>query len=245
MDASLGHSIEPGLACYRGPMATYVEQSLTKLKEFEGCVPWMYLDTAGRVTVGIGMMLADAEAAAELPFVLGGVAAGRSEAVAEFGRVSAMTRGLLPGAYRRDGGPELAEATMEGHLRATLMGFEADLRRRLAGYDGLPDPAKIALLDMAYNLGPGGLLEGYPKMLAAVAAGAWAVAAAECLRHGISAERNAWTRLELLSAAATTAVAKAIRAVAARPSRLLPWAGAVAIGGALVWVAVRRWTRGR
>ena len=44
-------------------MATYLEQSLEKLKEFEGCVPWMYRDTVGKVTVGVGLMLPDVEAA--------------------------------------------------------------------------------------------------------------------------------------------------------------------------------------
>jgi len=41
-------------------VATYLEQSLAKLKEFEGCVPWMYRDTVGKITVGVGLMLPDA-----------------------------------------------------------------------------------------------------------------------------------------------------------------------------------------
>ena len=220
-------------------MATYVEQSLAKLQEFEGCVPWMYLDTVGKVTVGIGIMLTDAGAAAALPFLVQGAVASRSEIEAEFHRVSAMPRGLVPKRYGGAGCPELSAATMEAHLRTTLTGFEADLRRRLPGYDGLPDPAKMALLDMAYNLGPAGLLEGYPRMLSAVAAGEWAVAAAECVRHGISAERNAWTRLELLGAATTAEVVSVIRAMAERSRRLLWWAGVAGLGGVLVWTALR------
>jgi len=47
---------------------TYLEQSLEKLKEFEGSVPWMYRDTVGKVTVGVGFMLPNAEAAQALAF---------------------------------------------------------------------------------------------------------------------------------------------------------------------------------
>jgi len=41
------------------------------LKEFEGCVPWMYRDTVGKVTVGVGLMLPDAKTAQALPFLAG------------------------------------------------------------------------------------------------------------------------------------------------------------------------------
>src|SRR5690606_4714322 len=37
----------------------------------EGRIPWMYLDSVGKVTVGIGHMMPDAAAAAALPFVDG------------------------------------------------------------------------------------------------------------------------------------------------------------------------------
>ena len=40
------------------------------IKEGEGCVPHMYLDTVGKVTVGVGNMLKKASSAANLPFVL-------------------------------------------------------------------------------------------------------------------------------------------------------------------------------
>jgi len=49
-------------------MSGTFDQSLAQLKTFEGCVPWMYRDTAGKVTVGVGLMLPDAAAACALPF---------------------------------------------------------------------------------------------------------------------------------------------------------------------------------
>jgi hypothetical protein len=67
----------------------------------------------------------------------------------------------------------------------------------------------MALLDMAYNLGPEGLLKGYPKMIRAVETGAWAEAAAESARGGINAARNAWTRQQMMSAVVGTIKAEA------------------------------------
>ena len=98
----------------------------------------------------------------------------------------------------------MPEAAIDQKLSAVLTGFEATLRARLTGYDALPNGVKMALLDMAYNLGPAGLLEGYPRLIQAVETGAWAQAAAECARGGINAARNAWTRRQMMSAVVGT-----------------------------------------
>ncbi|QHN03256.1 hypothetical protein FTO74_07670 [Granulicella sp. WH15] len=179
-------------------MATYLEQSLAKLKEFEGSVPWMYRDTVGKVTVGVGLMLPDAAAACALPFRSGAGAATKEEIAAEFARVEALAAGRAAGFYR--GGLELAAAEIDVKLMGVLTGFDGELRAHLPGFDGMPDGVKLALLDMIYNLGPEGLFQGYPHLMRDVASGAWAAAAAACLRHGPSAARNEWTREQFLSA---------------------------------------------
>jgi GH24 family phage-related lysozyme (muramidase) len=175
-------------------MATYIEQSLAKLEEFEGSIPWMYLDTVGKVTVGVGLMLPDAAAAAHLPFRFGDRNATEEEIASEFARVDALPMGRPALYYRRKDAPELDKPAIDSLLRTVLTGFEGELRTSLSGYDGYPDGVKMALLDMAYNLGPAGLLHGYPKLLRAVQAGAWPQAAAARFRHGPGAARNEWTR---------------------------------------------------
>src|SRR5215467_10964918 len=52
----------------RGTMS-YLDDSLAHLEVFEGTVPWMYLDTRGFVTVGVGELLANAAKAETLAFV--------------------------------------------------------------------------------------------------------------------------------------------------------------------------------
>jgi GH24 family phage-related lysozyme (muramidase) len=190
-------------------VANYLEQSLAKLKEFEGCVPWMSRDTVGKVTVGVGLMLPDSRAAEALPFVLGGRPATPTEIAAEFARIDAMTVGRLPAFYKHTTSLELTQDTIDDKLTAVLQGFEADLRTEIPHYDALPDGVKMALLDMIYNLGPAGLFKGFPHLIAAVESGSWAQAAARCMRRGPSPERNTWTREQFLSAVVTTIKAEA------------------------------------
>lgn len=184
-------------------MANYLDEAIASLRRFEGSVPWMYLDTAGRVTVGIGLMLPSLEAARILPFAFGDRKATIEEIAQEFARVSAMKPGLLAKLYRRAQSLTLSDDAINGRLHQTLLGFEGYLRAHLAGYDGLPDAAKLGLLDMVYNLGPGKLFAEYPELLKAVLEGNWKAAAAASFRRGPATARNAWTRQQFLDAAAT------------------------------------------
>jgi GH24 family phage-related lysozyme (muramidase) len=189
-------------------VATYLEQSLAKLKEFEGCIPWMYRDTVGKVTVGVGLMLPDTKAAESLPFVLTTGPATRpatpQEIAAEYTRVNTMPIGRASAFYKSPTALELTQQTIDAKLTSVLERFEADLRAQLPHYNTFPDSIKMALLDMIYNLGPAGLFKDFPHLVAAVNAGAWAQAAERCMRSGPSAARNAWTRQQFLSAVVTT-----------------------------------------
>ncbi len=190
-------------------MATYIEQSLTKLKEFEGCVPWMYRDTMGRITVGVGLMLPNPQAAQKLPFLSANRAATVEEIAAEFARVKALPEARNASFYKTPASLLLSQQTIDHSLTTVLEGFEADLRKHLPHYDALPDCVKLALLDMIYNLGPIGLFQGFPHLVAAVETSDWAQAAARCLRRGPGPARNAWTRQQFLDAVATEIKAEA------------------------------------
>ncbi len=180
-------------------MQSYLEQVVAKLEFFEGSIPWMYRDTVGKVTVGVGVMLPDAAAATALSFRLGGQPAGAVDIAAEFARVDALPMGRPAPFYRREGGPELSQDEIGALLRNMIVRFEAELREKIAGYDNFPDQARMALLDMAYNLGPEGLLRGFPRLIQAAEAGDWKQAAAQCFRHGPGAARNQWTEAMFLA----------------------------------------------
>jgi GH24 family phage-related lysozyme (muramidase) len=179
------------------------EEIVRDFDQFEGRIAHMYLDTRGLVTVGVGKMLPHVAAAQKLPFVqrANGQPASAEQIAADFAAVKAQPLGKLAHSYRKFTQLELPDAAIDALLRLTVDSFEADLRARLPGYAKAPAPAKAALLDMAYNLGMDGLLK-FARLKAAVAAGRWAQAAAECRRNGPSPERNEWTRDQFLAAEA-------------------------------------------
>lgn len=179
------------------------------LKEFEGCVPWMYRDTVGKITVGVGLMLPDVKAAQALPFLACSEPATPEQITAEFTRVEALPLGRPSSFYKSPASLQLTQQTIDAKLISILQNFEADLRTEFPHYDTLPDAIKLALLDMIYNLGPAGLFKGFPHLVAAVQTGAWAQAAEHCMRRGPSAARNNWTRNQFLSAVVGTIKAEA------------------------------------
>jgi GH24 family phage-related lysozyme (muramidase) len=169
----------------------------------------MYRDTVGKVTVGVGLMLPDAKAAAALPFVVGTRSATPEEIAAEYARVDAMAMGRASAFYKTPTSLVLTQQTIDAKLSSVLAGFEADLRGQFPHYDTLPDGVKMALLDMIYNLGPAGLFKGFPHLVAAIQTGTWTQAAEHCVRRGPGAARNDWTREQFLSAVVGTMKAEA------------------------------------
>ena len=159
----------------------------------------MYRDTVGKVTVGVGLMLPDAQAAQTLPFLLNNRPATPEEIATEYARVDAMTLGKAAAFYRIPASLELSQQTIDAKLLSVLLGFEADLRGEFPRYDAFPDAIKMALLDLIYNLGPAGLFHGFPHLVAAVQSGNWSLAADHCTRRGPAPSRNDWTKQQFLS----------------------------------------------
>lgn len=61
-------------------------------------------------------------------------------------------------------------------------------------WDAMPANVQIALVDMVYNLGAGGLRNNWPNLNRSIRAQDWAAAAGHSNRPQLSAERNAHTR---------------------------------------------------
>jgi GH24 family phage-related lysozyme (muramidase) len=84
----------------------------------------------------------------------------------------------------------MADPDIDALLVADVTRFEALLAAAFPDWNSYPEPAQEALFDMAYNLGISGLQKKFPNMMAAVHAGQWDVAAAQCHRTGIGEPRN-------------------------------------------------------
>jgi len=188
----------------------YLDDSLAHLETFEGIVPWMYLDTRSFVTVGVGEMLANAERAQSLAFVDGaGQPSTPADILADYNRVLALAPARLPGFYRAPTSPILPHAGIDALLLQHLTYFDGQLSQEFTNYAAFPDPAKLGLLDMIYNLGVTGLFHGYPSLMRFVRNGDWTNAAAQCHRNGPSQARNDWTREQFLAAAGAGTAAAA------------------------------------
>lgn len=172
---------------------SYIDDSVALLQtpQFEGKVPWMYLDTRGFVTAAVGQLLATAADACQLPFQNKVGQASLDEIIADWKRVKAMAPAHSPSFYHCDSSLTLSGEAIDALLRSRVMGFDKQLDGVFPQYDSFPHEIKLALLDMIFNLGMGGLLK-YSHLRASIAAKNWAAASTECYRHGPNAERNLW-----------------------------------------------------
>jgi GH24 family phage-related lysozyme (muramidase) len=180
---------------------SYIDAAALSTLQWEGAIPWMYLDGRGNVTVGCGLLLLDVGAACGLPFQMQtGESASEDMISVDFHRVEALPSNKLPGFYHSDLSPVLARSSISSLLRQYIVSDDAALKKAYSGWDGYPDSAKQALLDMAFNLGVSGLLHRYPHLGIAIESKNWLLAAEACHRLGISNERNNWTKNLFISA---------------------------------------------
>jgi GH24 family phage-related lysozyme (muramidase) len=173
--------------------------SLDEIKQhmvpFEGCVPHMYLDTVGKVTVAIGNLLANVESAKALRFVVRatGAAASPTEIVADFNAVLQQPKGQFHGKYKESTRLDLPDVDIDALFKVRVATFEQELRGYYARYDVFPDKAKLAILDMAFNLGSAGLKKTWPNLNRAIDNQDWSAAAKHCVRPMAQPRRNSGT----------------------------------------------------
>ncbi len=160
---------------------------------FEGIVPHLYLDTRGNVTCGVGFLVANEAELVRLPWTPN-VQAAR----ADYLNVRAAEPGKPASFYKPLCKARLLEMDMRRmfDLHVTAFRKQIDPAWHLNNW---PECAQVALVDMAFNLGAGGLAK-YRKLQVAIFARQWAVAAAECNRNGIGAARNVATKKLFLAA---------------------------------------------
>ncbi|MCB1738441.1 MAG: hypothetical protein KDI42_09970, partial [Gammaproteobacteria bacterium] len=161
------------------------------LKNGEGSIPWMYLDTVGKVTVGVGNMLPNVSAAQALAFVdANGAAASAVRVAGDFRAVSSLPAGKVARVYKHVTTVRLTEAGINDLLDGRITEFETGLRRLFPDYDDFPDPARMGILDMAFNLGLNGLDTKFPSFCRNARNRDWQGCAQQCHRRGISDARN-------------------------------------------------------
>ena len=179
------------------------EHLIASLQEFEGLITHMYLDTKGFVTVGVGQMLPNAEAAKQLKFVNATTLdpATSEEIETDYHTVNDQDPGLRAAHYQPFTKLTLPQPEIDALLRKRIQEFETGLKREFPEYESYPEEAQEGLFDMAYNLGLSGLTNKFPSFTEAAKRQDWAKCAEECRRRGIGDRRNNKTR-ELFERAA-------------------------------------------
>jgi GH24 family phage-related lysozyme (muramidase) len=165
---------------------------IARLESFEGRVPYLYLCTGGEVTVGIGHAIQTPADALQLTWSIDGRPATPVEIQGDYASVAAAQKGLIAKSYAPLTQCRMADSDIDALVSSDVHKFETSLAAALPNWSTYPPPAQAALFDMAFNLGLGGLKK-FPRLLAAVDAGQWEVAAAQCHRQGIAEIRNQQT----------------------------------------------------
>jgi GH24 family phage-related lysozyme (muramidase) len=172
----------------------YEDLVADQAKEFEGEIPWMYLDSRGNVTCGIGFLVSTIADAVDFYDGVSSVEDIRDD----FLRVRNMTPNMKPSYYHEDSSPMISRQTMDTILKNKLYDCSKELQSIFLDFDNFPDAAKAAILDMIYNLGKPKFLV-FKKLIQAVKSANWSTAAQECHRIGIPDSRNNWTASRFLS----------------------------------------------
>ena len=153
-------------------------------ERFEGRISHCYQDVRGLVTIAAGALIDPVEMALTLPLVHNsdGLPATREEIRAEWQRVKTTPDLARLGhtAAAKVCRLHLTPADLDALTYARLDAAVAGLARGLPSFGALPADAQLAMLSMAWAVGTAGVLNGYPKMMAAIRAGDYATAAAEC-----------------------------------------------------------------
>jgi len=187
------------------PLNTIVKMEVSKkIEEYEGRIPHLYLDTVGKVTVGIGHMVPNKVAMSTVTMYRKGannllVLATATERHAEYDAIKKQSFGRSYGA-----------ALFKKHTTLIMKDVDIDVQRdkhiqsfykEITGYyttangfskefDSMPVEVQKALFDMVFNLGFTKLKNQYVKFNGFIKLEKWDDAAKQSNRIGISPARN-------------------------------------------------------
>jgi hypothetical protein len=159
--------------------------------KFEGCIPFMYLDIKGLVTVAVGNLVDPVELAKALPFRFKdkpGIDAPGTQAMPD--QIAAEWQRLKSNpSLAREGHTacepitdlELGDDAIDSLIADRITRSQTFLKRQqwFADFDSWPADAQLGLLSMAWAMGPAGP-GNFPKFRAACQNFDFNAAAAEC-----------------------------------------------------------------
>lgn len=170
---------------------------------FEGRIEFMYLDVKGYVTVGVGCLLKTPQDAIRLVWRYRDDSGEPDETAIgdEWSRVSRQPAGMDAHAYKRVTSMDLIPYEIDRMFAQRVGAFETSLQHIFPEFASWPEPAQLATLDMAYNLGAGAIPKEWPNLTRALRRQEWRAAAKESHRPEAREARNLVVRGLYLEAA--------------------------------------------
>ena len=176
--------------------ATEKQTIRKKLEEYEGFVEHIYRDSKGFATVAVGHMMPDVKAAQQLTFYTKqGSKATAAEIKADYDVVMKQPANRLAAYYKRFTVLTMKRADADHLTDKHIDSFYKELKLIYTDFDKFPSEAKLALIDIIFNVGMTNLKNKWPTMNAAIKAKDWAKAAANSNRKApISGARNKYVK---------------------------------------------------
>ncbi|WP_151636587.1 lysozyme family protein [Noviherbaspirillum aerium] len=194
------------------------QEVLKSLQRYEGRIKHLYLDSVGKVTIGVGHLVSARSSMSPLPmYKLGAnganVVASTQEKQSEYEMIMRQPVGYSASWYKKHTRLFMKDSDIDRLLNEHLEVFHMELCRiykKSKGYpndfDKLPHSVQIALFDLIFNLGAHGLTHKFPVLNACLMAGDWARAAQQSHRPQLSMARNQYVMQLFLSVAREEAV---------------------------------------
>lgn len=193
-------------------MVTETEKATlrSKMEKYEGRTNYMYLDSKGLVTVGVGHLIKDIASAQTMSFKKSdNKPASKDEIKADYEAVKKQPSNRLASFYKKHTKLHLADADINTLTNKHIDNFEGELKKIFPDFSTYPSEVQLALFDIIFNVGMTDLNNKWPTFKKAVKDKDWTTAAKESNRKApISDERNKYVKDLFEKAAAATAANK-------------------------------------
>ena len=173
-------------------------------EESENLIEYIYLDSKGYITTGIGSKIDDKETFLNINFMIGDRLATYQEKLDAYNKFNDMSKKEIykknykAQYYRKFSNLRINARDAEELLYKHTLNDLKKLREGIENFDKLPLPLQEVLMDIRYNTGNVSKLN-WPKLREGIRTKNLSLIADNVNRKDVSAERNKWARDKILS----------------------------------------------
>lgn len=189
------------------PLNTKVKTVVEKkLEEYEGRYNHMYLDSKGKVTIGVGHLIANKNAVSTLTLYtvknkLPSTAATLKQKQDEYDAIAKQKKNYKASWYQQHTSLVMKDADIDTQRNKHINTFYSELsgmytkaKGFTTGFDDMPEAVQKALFDMIFNLGQTKLRTTFTKFNDAIKKEKWDEAAKQSNRPDVNAARNTYVK---------------------------------------------------